>query len=260
MGLKKITALQGADGYCYKCGNNGFLDQVCPVCGREPQRISLNLEENKDNSEFIKQVSVAGIPPMYQGVFWDDSILKESKAGKETDFAFQRYVEQLAKINDTFAKGLIPQKSAIIIAPAGFSKMIFAYSCLQRALQSGFSIAPILDTVEIKRLLTLAGDNPSYSIGDVTYDKYIMADVLFATVTKLPAHEWAYQALQELIDRRARKGLSTFILSRYSLAEISKRDYSNQFSVIATATSSDTMKYPAVIRYKELKDDSSVCD
>lgn len=238
--------------YCFVCGNQGFFDKVCPGCGREPKQISMNLDKRKDSEEYVKKVTVAGIPSLYAGIMWDPQILRDSKPEKSSDFSFDRFVQQLEKINSVFARGMIPQKSAIIIAPAGYSKMVFAYSCLQRALDNGFTIAPILDTVEIKRFLTLSGDNPNYSIGDLTYDKYIMSDVLFATVTKLQAHEWAFQAIEELLDRRARKGLGTFIISRFSLTEISKRDYSDQFSVIASARASDDMKYPAVIRYKEM--------
>ena len=171
---------------------------------------------------------------------------------KKADIAGMTATEQLEKINGVFAGGQVPAKSAIIIAPAGYSKMVFAYSCMQHAATAGFSVAPILDTVELKRFLTLAGDNPQYKLyNKLTYEDYIMSDVLFVTVTKLPAHEWAYQSVEEILDRRTRKGLSTFVISRFSLAEISKKDYSNQFSAIALAMSADSMKYPAVIRYRE---------
>lgn len=249
-----------SNGYCFKCANHGFLDKVCPACGREPTRVSMNFDVRKDTEEFVKKVSVAGIPALYQGVMWDAEILRDSKREKERDISFDNFVKQLSKINDIFVSGLLPQKSAIIIAPAGYSKMVFAYSCLQRALDNGFSIAPIFDTVEIKRFLTLAGDNPNHKLYDsISYEDYIMADVLFATVTKLPSREWAYEALEELIDRRARKGLSTFVLSRFSLMDISKRDKSNQFSAIATSVSTDSLKYPAVIRYRELIDHVEEC-
>lgn len=248
------------NGYCFVCANKGFHDKVCPACGREPVRLSINLDKREDTEEYVKEVSVAGIPAMYQGVFWDAQTLIESKPDKKGDLSFDNYVKQLARINDAFSKKMLPQKSAIVIAPAGYSKMIFAYSCLQRALDNGFTVAPILDTVEIKRFLTLAGDNPNYRLyNGISYEDYVMADVLFATVTKLPAREWAYETIEELIDRRARKGLGTYIISRFSLLEICKKDWSNQFSAIATSVSNDGMKYPAVIRYKEISNDLEEC-
>lgn len=248
-------------GFCFVCGNQGFLDRDCPSCGKPAKRKSFNLEDEKSAEKFVKKVSITDIPARYHGVIWDASILEESKADKKNDYAFKNFVEQLEKINGVFAGGYLPAKSAIIIAPAGYSKMVFAYSCMQHAVSNGFSVGPILDTVELKRVLTLAGDNPQYKLnGTLNYEDYVMADVLFVTVTKLPAHEWAYQSIEELLDRRARKGLSTFILSRFTLGEISKKDYSNQFSAIATAVSSDSMKYPAVIKYREMNDDMEVCD
>ncbi len=80
----------------------------------------------------------------------------------------------------------------------------------------------------------------------------MLCDVCFVTVSKLPVHEWAYNTIQELFDRRARKGLGTFVTSRYGLDEISRRDASNQFGVISTAISDDSYKYPAVINYRPL--------
>lgn len=250
-----------SEGYCFLCGNNGFLDKDCPSCGKPARKKSFNLEDEKHASEFVEKVSVVDIPERYLGVIWDSNILAESKPDKNNDFAFKSFIGQLEKINSIFASGHVPAKSAIIIAPAGYSKMVFAYSCMQHAATAGFSVAPIFDTVELKRFLTLAGDNPQYKLyGRLTYEEYIMSDVLFVTVTKLPAHEWAYQAIEEILDRRTRKGLSTFVISRFSLAEISKKDYSNQFSAIALATSADGMKYPAVIRYREMNSYTEECE
>ena len=240
------------DGFCFVCGGNGFPDKVCPSCGKEPSNKSLNLDHRPDAEAFVTKAGMQVIPDHYKGVVWDPNVLRETKPGKERDYQFQDYVKSLEAVNDVFARGMLSRQSAIIIAPAGYSKMTFAYSCMQRAVNNGFSVAPLLDTVEIKRALTLAGDNPKYKIcKTIDYEDYVTSDVLFATVTKLAAREWAFEVIQELIDRRARKGLSTFIISRYDLEEISKKDYADQFSATATAVSTDGCKYPAIIRYRE---------
>ena len=167
------------------------------------------------------------------------------------DILFQRYVNQLEKINDIFVNNKIPHKSAIIIAPAGYSKITFAYSCMQRALNAGFTVAPLLDTGEVKRALVLASENVRYKINnEISYEDYIMSDVMFVTVTKLYTRTEAYQIIQELIDRRSRKGLSTFILSRFSLEEISKSDRQHSFESIKKSEFDD-FKYPAIIQYRE---------
>lgn len=251
-GLGKLVA----DGYCFVCGNSGFYDRDCPSCGREAKNRSLNLDFRDNANDYVTESGMQVIPDHYKGVIWSGEVLKSTKTDLENDYNFKSFVDGMEAINSVFARGLLSRQSAIIIAPAGFSKMIFAYSCMQRAVDNGFTVAPLLDTVEIKRVLTLAGDNPSYRVSKtINYDEYIMSDVLFATVTKLAAREWAFETIQELIDRRARKGLSTFIVSRYDLSEISRKDYSNQFAVTATAVSDDGCKYPAVIRYKNFRKD-----
>lgn len=251
METRKVIA---KGGYCFVCGNAGFPDKDCPSCGREAKIKSMNLDFRDDAEKYVTQAGMQVIPDHYKGVIWSGEVLKSTKSDLENDLNFQSFVQGLESINAVFAKGLLSRQSAIIIAPAGFSKMTFAFSCMQRAVDNGFTVAPLLDTVEIKRLLTLAGDNPNYkACKSINYDEYIVADVLFATVTKLAAREWAFETIQELIDRRARKGLSTFIISRYDLAEISKKDYANQFAATATAVSDDGCKYPAVIRYKDFR-------
>lgn len=244
--------LVGSDGYCYVCGNKGLLDVPCPSCGREPKKLSIHLEERQDNV-FVDRIDCFGVPGKYRGLLWNVDVLRKMHSNLDKDRAFQRFVSQLEKIDSLFVKGLISSKSAIIIAPAGFSKVTFAYSCMQRALDYGLSVAPFLDTDELKRLLVLSSERPNYRLFDsISYDSYVMSDICFVTVSKLPSREWAYNVIQELLDVRSRKGLGTFIMSRYGLDEISRRDASNQFGVISTAESSDDFKYPAVIRYKPI--------
>lgn len=237
--------------FCFVCGNAGFPDQVCPSCGRAPTKKSMNFEF-KDNTEFVKRIDLYGVPPAYRGIIWDSDVLRRDKKELCNDYAFDRFVKNLEKINSLFDSGLLTNKSAIIIAPAGYSKMTFSYSCIQRALNSGFSVAPMLDTVELKRLLFLASEKPQYKLyGKIDYDSYIMSDICFVTVTKSQQRAWAYEIIQELLDLRARKGLGTFILSRFEISEISQRDKSNSFDALAASNTHDDYKYPAIIRYSK---------
>lgn len=242
------------NGYCFKCGGRGFIDKVCDSCGRQPEQKSLNFEFSDDNSDFVKKVNYFGIPEIYQGVIWNSDILKHDKPELEKDYNFQHFLENLNRINNIFSRKTLATKSAIIIAPASFSKMTFAYSCMQRAINNGFTVAPLLDTIEIKRLFWLASENPKYKLyNKIEYDSYVMSDVCFATVTKSSQRSWAYEIIQELIDIRARKGLSTFIISRFDLSEIAQQDKSNSFESLTAINTCDTCKYPAVIRYKSPK-------
>ena len=211
--------LLDSNGFCFVCGNNGFVDKVCPSCNRAPLKSSFNLETKEDIPEFVSKIDKFGVPQEYRGIAWDADTLRKYKPNLANDGNFDKYVNQLDKINKIFCEGLIPAKSAIIISPPSFSKTTFAFSCIQRALDNGFSVAPMLDTMDLKRLLVLAADRPQYKLyNKIDYDTYIMSDICFVQVTKLPQHEYAYTVIQELINKRALFGLGTFILSDFSLA------------------------------------------
>ena len=247
--------------HCFTCGGLGFPDKVCPECGREPKNKSLNLDRMPDTKEFVKKVEGVAIPAAYHGIVWDAEILKKNNPDKvaaysdsstKNDQYFLHFVDQLQKINNIFAAGEIPHRSAIICAPAGYSKMIFAYSCMQRALTAGFKVAPLLDSNEVKRVLILAGENPWYKINKyLDYDDYIFSDVLFLTITKLYNYVDAYSIIQEIFDRRSRKGLSTFVMSRHSIDDLAKNDKSGNFRVLKDKDSVDHYKYPAIIQHTD---------
>ena len=247
--------------HCFTCGGLGFPDKDCPECKLEARNKSLNLDKKESIQEFLVKIKDTAIPAMYHGVFWNAEILRKDNADKvpqysnneiKEDLYFKQFVDQLERINNIFADGRIPHRSAIIVAPAGYSKITFAYSCMQRALNAGFSVAPLLDTNEVKRALVLAGENPRYKINrTIDYDDYIMSDVMFITVTKLHNYTDAYSIIQEIFDRRSRKGLSTFVLSRFDINAIAKNDRSGSFQVLQTKDSSDHYKFPAIIQYSD---------
>ena len=89
------------DDFCYACGNLGFPDKKCPLCGREPTRKSMNFEF-QDNTDFVKKIDYFGVPDMYRGIIWDGEILRHDKPELENDFVFDRFVKQLEKINAVF--------------------------------------------------------------------------------------------------------------------------------------------------------------
>ena len=129
------------------------------------------------------------------------------------------------------------------------SKLTFAYSCMQKALLKKKTIAPLLDTIELKRFLMMACENPTYKLYNcVTFDEYVTADVCFVTVTKLPARSWAYQVIQDLIDRRARQGLTTIFISRFAMTSITQQDEADQFRLYAKRKD-DVIKCPTMIQY-----------
>ena len=124
------------------------------------------------------------------------------------------------------------------------------YSCIQHALDAGFTVAPVLDTNDVKRLLVLGADRPTYKLfNQIDYDTYLMAEVCFVTVTKLPQHEYCYPIINELITKRARSGLATIVLSDYHVKELCRKDTSNQFEILDSIHNGDWFKYPAIISF-----------
>lgn len=247
-----------------------MVDKVCPECGHAPAGSDSKLSQMssfsqvKANTEttLVEEGSAEIVQPAYKGIFWNRRILENDNteklpekfdiADRYNDRLFVRFLDQLTKIDGIFKEGGIPNKSVYIIAPPGYSKTVFAYSCMQHALANGYSVAPLIDTIELKRLLVLASEKLDYKLyGRFSYDDYMSSDVVFVTVTHTYYRYDAYSVLDELINRRARLGLATFVLSRYSLKTLYKWDKLGSLDSLKNSSSKDGRKYPSVVAYVE---------
>ena len=247
-----------------------MVDKVCPECGHAPAGSDSKLSQMssfsqvKANTEttLVEEGSAEIVQPAYKGIFWNRRILENDNteklpekfdiAGRYNDRLSVRFLDQLTKIDGIFKEGGIPNKSVYIIAPPGYSKTVFAYSCMQHALANGYSVAPLIDTIELKRLLVLASEKLDYKLyGRFSYDDYMSSDVVFVTVTHTYYRYDAYSVLDELINRRARLGLATFVLSRYSLKTLYKWDKLGSLDSLKNSSSKDGRKYPSVVAYVE---------
>ena len=80
-----------------------------------------------------------------------------------------------------------------------------------------------------------------------------MADVCFITVTKTEYRYDSYSTILEIIDRRSRKGLSTFVISRFDLKQLARRDYDKHFLAIRDYNGHDNdLKFPVIVQYWNL--------
>ena len=247
-----------------------MVDKVCPECGHAPagsdsklsQMSSVSQVKANTETTLVEEGSAEIVQPAYKGIFWNRRILENDNteklpekfdiAGRYNDRLFVRFLDQLTKIDGIFKEGGIPNKSVYIIAPPGYSKTVFAYSCMQHALANGYSVAPLIDTIELKRLLVLASEKLDYKLyGRFSYDDYMSSDVVFVTVTHTYYRYDAYSVLDELINRRARLGLATFVLSRYSLKTLYKWDKLGSLDSLKNSSSKDGRKYPSVVAYVE---------
>lgn len=232
---------------CYKCGSQG-IQGGCPVCGMD---IVKELKTEKQKEIFVNKTKYSMIPEEFVGTQWSKEILINAYPQKEQDRLFHAFANKLERLHDMFVEGTIPGKSVIIISPSKFSKNILAYSCMQNALRHNFSVAPILDTLELKRLLVLSSENPTYKLYNrIDYDRYMNSDVMFITVTKTEYYREALSVIEEILSRRSRMGLTTFVISKFSLRDISINCSDNNYYNLIDNYGND-LKYPVIMEYKE---------
>lgn len=252
---KEINAIARLEkSHCYTCGGHGFKDKICPECGLDIRKIKIN--SVTQNVAVISKT--LDIPLDYRGLTWSYEQLMDMCQMHCKNPVFQKWAKQLEKIHTFFAKGVIPTKSAIIIAPPATGKVTWAYSCMQLAAANGLCVAPLLDTQEVKRLIVLAAERPNQRVCNTTYEEYINSDVMFITVTKTPYREEAYSVIEEVLDKRSRRGLPTYFISRYNMKTMSKRDWEGNFTYVQDSNPNRNMiKYPVILQYSYINPNST---
>lgn len=234
---------------CIVCGDRG-TKEGCPKCGKKIS--NLNIPEPKKEA-FITKSRFHEIPDNYIGRIWSKDLLLSNNAGRG-GLRFANFVESLDKLHEKFIEGNIYGKSVFISAPSKTSKTVFAYSCMQHALKSGLTVAPLMDTLEAKTLLVNSAYKPEYKIHKfITYDDYITRDILFLAVTKTDYYTDAFTTCLDVMSRRSRMGLPTFIISKFSLKEISQDSVDNNISqLINVQSGEDPLKYPVILEYRDV--------
>jgi len=227
---------------CYSCRDKGMING-CPKCGK---KLALGNKGNVVVTEELLETNA--IPKEYIDIQWDIDELKSSH-GFINDAKFNNYCDQLTKIYNVFNSGLLPQQSAIVIAGRGMGKMTFAYMCMKSALSNGYSVCPVLDNTQIKRINELSADKPKswnmYKLPSI--EEIINSDVLFITID-IDNYSSALRTIESVMLKRARVGRSTIILSRYSLDSMSMFDKKNSYMTLVDNTRSyNNKKYPVII-------------
>ncbi|MGL4950170.1 MAG: hypothetical protein ACRC5M_07280 [Anaeroplasmataceae bacterium] len=232
---------------CFNCGDEG-VDGGCKSCHKDSSKLIVKKE---DKESFIKKSSFSQIPNNYVGVMWSKQILLDNHPEMDNNIKFKNACNRLEVMHEKFKDGMIPNLSVFISGPSKMGKTILAYSCMQHAIRNNVKVSPFIDTVELKRLLTLGGDNPNWKLyGYINYDSYITCPVCFITVTKLDKHRESYTIISELIARRSRLGFPTFVLSKFSLKEISVHCIDSDYTKIMDYSGKDDfLKYPTIIEF-----------
>lgn len=218
----------------------------CPSCGKSIA------EESDVFSELVSDevLETIAIPSFYKGVVWNKQTFLSAHKDDLASSSIERYAELLTRIHNIFSSGKIPNKSFIITAHSGMGKLTWAYSCMQEALRNGFTVMPILDNTQYKRLSIISSDRitsrflKQYSF---SIDEYNNADVVFLAIDP-DNFQGSYRTVSSLAYKRARLGKQTFIISRFTTAQMSILDYEDNFKTTLTVQPGrDRNKYFEVI-------------
>lgn len=234
---------------CEICGDYGQPDG-CPKCGKDSTP-SIDLAEFKKPEKFITRCEFKLIPHEYIGLKWDKNFLMVDHEDLENNNSFLRFLDQCEKFHSIFENGQLVNKSFFIYSPSGFGKDVLAFSCMQFADKVGRTVAPFLDTTDVKRLLVLGAENPNYKVlGRIDYDSYLSSEVLFVTVTKTRYLKEAYITLVELMSKRSRLGLPTYVLSEYGIEDLTKDvEGPSKHAWLKPSVRINELKYPAIIGF-----------
>lgn len=229
---------------CMACRDHGLLGG-CPVCGK-----TLKLESDIINDVPDEVLEINAVPDYYKHRIWSKDTFLQSHVNSKSQALLEKYAEQLTRIYNIFSSGKIPDKSFFVIAPKAMGKLTWAYACMQEAMKHGHSVVPIIDNTQYKRLSILSSDrmNSKYLKNlNYTIDDYNTADVMFFTVDP-DNFQTSYRTIESVLSKRARAGKATFVISRYTLDQMSLADYTQTFSSnIQANTLQDKNKYCVII-------------
>lgn len=217
----------------------------CPKCSKSTaQRPAVSTV----SEALIESIAV---PEQYKDSHWNEKIIREDYLGLAESPGFNSYLQKLSRVHEIFAGGDIPRQSLIVMAPRRFGKITWAYACMRQALDHGYTVSPLLDNTQYLRLNVLCSERPNsryikklgYQIEDIDF-----ADVVFITVDKA---NWAcsFRTIDALIDKRSRLGKPTFVISRFSMVEMTRSDsFDNAATGIVDITRrNNIVRYPSII-------------
>lgn len=229
---------------CYACRDNG-IQGGCPSCGKEPEQACVVVEEISE-----KVLDKFNVPTYYQGIIWSKATMLESHPNSQNDPVFKRYIDFMDKVHSIFNYGKIPGKSLLIISGHTMGKLTWAYSCMQKAIQYGHTVAPVIDNTQFKRLSIISSDRISSKYLkkiNFTIEDYLYADIVFMTIDP-DNFQGSYRTVDSLISKRSRNGKTTIILSRFSLEQMSILDYTDSANQLIYRQLQDYAKYLTIIR------------
>lgn len=190
----------------------------CPSCGKEKPLI----ENEKVKSINLSKLSNLGISKHFHESRWNQSILFNDRSDYYGNEKFIDYCNKLTDCYNILKDGKMIRMSALVSAPPAFGKTTWANSCILEAYENGFKVAPIIDTSQLRRMITINSEKPKApnNYMGYTYSDYIESDLMFLLVTRGPEYVFAYETICNVLDLRSRMSKPTIILSDRSIREL----------------------------------------
>lgn len=169
----------------------------CAICGGTGIKLDGSLCDCKSSLDNIFEGTICvDVPTQYQGIVFNSDLVPSDISGG--------YAKFLQKTYDDITS-LRFSKNIAICSPAGHSKTVLAYSCIQNLFRKKIQIAPLLDVMEIRTIMADIdmGKSEDYAVLDAPY--------LFVKIP-LEASFQMYATISLLLDRRVRRGKYTIFL------------------------------------------------
>ena len=178
--------------------------KYCPLCMNTGIDINNNICRCRQKDTFSADaVTCLDVPAQYIGITFS-SVLVAADIG-------EAYRNKLQAIHDEITTLKWAYRNMALCSPAGHSKTILAYSCMQRLFRRNVTVFPLLDLFEIQRI---SADmdycrKPLYDIGEP--ERLYTVPYLFVRVPTAVSYD-TYDIMSLLLDRRTRRGGSTIFL------------------------------------------------
>lgn len=177
--------------YCAVCGGCGITlkGEVC--------QCQLNVKQ------FYDAVGRIDIPPTYQGRVFNKVILSHTMPAD--------YGNYLQEIYDNVTTLRWKNHNVMICSPPGTGKTTLAYSAIEQLFRKGISTLTLFDIFELKKIAMDydCGRKPAYDVE--TPEDLVKAPYLFVRVPRVTNFD-AYDTIAYILDKRVRRGGSTFFL------------------------------------------------
>lgn len=194
-------------GYVFKKGKAN----KCPRCNTGVNKPTLTQEKVEELQENLN------IPKEYRDIEFDPEIIKNSKSISQDikeDPKFNFYLDNIKEIYNEITIGNSLKNSVFIIAPQGFGKTHFVYGCINSLINYGGTVAPYLDSKEIYEKLKKKED----------LRELLKSDLCFIKMAAGLINKNDTQVVKLVVNKRARRSLSTIITSRFPVNYLNEID------------------------------------